>query len=430
MLRPLLTAALATAAVVPSAQTIADGYEVGTWRGFRDAAVTHTFDDNTSNQVPVAIPLFDEFGFDATFFVVTNWGPNWTGFSAAAENGHEITSHTVTHPQVASVSEQHQADELLNSRATIQANVPGAEVLTLAYPYCSRWADAVTSATYIAARGCSGQIVPSTPADFLDISSIIVGSAGAVQTAAQLDGRVDAAAGSGGWAVFLLHGIDGDGGYSPTDSDELRGHLEYLDANRDRFWVDTFGNVVRYIRERDAATVTETSATDEAVTAEVTDGLDDATYDVPITIRRVLPTGWDAATVTQDGAPVPAAILEADGGPFVEFDVVPDGGTVTLTKSDATSSAEAPNSASFLVANRPNPFRARTTFVYEVGMAGPVTVEVYDGLGRRLETLVDEVLPAGRHTVTWDASRYGAGTYTYRLAAGGRVDVGRATLTR
>ena len=58
-----------------AAQTVGAGCEVGTWHGFRDAAVTHAFDDNTSTQLPVAVPLFDAFGFEATFFVVTNWGP-------------------------------------------------------------------------------------------------------------------------------------------------------------------------------------------------------------------------------------------------------------------------------------------------------------------------------------------------------------------
>ena len=423
-----LVALLALLAAPLAAQTVDDGYEVGTWHGFRDAAVTHTFDDNTSNQVPVAIPLFDEFGFDATFFVVTNWGPNWAGFSAAAENGHEITSHTVSHPQVASITEQQQDAELTNSKATIQANVPGAEVLTLAYPYCSRWADAVTSATYIAARGCSGQIVPSTPADFLNISSIIVGSEGAVQTAADLNARVDAAAGSGGWAVFLLHGIDGDGGYSPTDSDELRGHLEYLDANRDRFWVDTFENVVRYIRERDAATVTEVSVTDETVTVEVSDGdLDDAIYTVPLSIRRALPEGWEAATATQGGEPVGARVVEGT----VEFEAVPDGGPVVLTRSEPTSAAPEPHAPELIVVgNQPNPFRGETTVVFDVPEQGPVTVEVYDLLGRRLETLVDKVLSAGRNVVTWDASPYGAGTYTYRVRLGDRVGAGQAVHAR
>ena len=430
---PLLrlgAAALALAAPL-AAQTVDDGYEVGTWHGFRDAAVTHTFDDNTSNQVPVAIPLLDEFGFDATFFVVTNWGPNWTGFAAAAANGHEIASHTVTHPQLPSLTNEEQADELATSRSVILANVPDTETLTLAYPYCSRGADAVTNATYIAARGCSGQIVPSTPTDFLNISSIIVGSEGSVQTATDLNGRAVAAAGSGGWVVFLLHGIDGDGGYSPTESDELRSHLEYLDANRDRFWVDTFGNVVRYIRERDAASIAEVSATDDALTVQVTDDLDDAVYDLPITIRRALPDGWEAATVTQDGEPVPAAIIEAETQTYVEFDAVPDAGAVVLTKSDATSASGAPEAgASYVVGSHPNPFRAQTTLVYNVAEASPVTVEVYDLLGRKLETLVDAVLPAGRHVIMWDASRYGPGTYTYRLRSGGRVDAGQATLTR
>ena len=425
MTRFLLTA-LAVLAAPLSAQTVDDGYEVATWPGFRDAAVTHTFDDNTSNQVPVAIPLFDEFGFDATFFVVTNWGPNWAGFRAAAANGHEITSHTVSHPQVASLTEAQQATELETSRAVIQSNVPAAEALTLAYPFCSRWADAVTNATYIAARGCSGQIVPSTPADFLNISSIIVGDQGAVQTAAGLNGRVDAAAGSGGWAVFLFHGIDGDGGYSPIASAEIRGHLEYLDANRDRFWVDTFGDVVRYIRERDAASVTEVSATDDAITVEVTDGLDDAVYTVPVTVRRALPDGWEAATATQAGVAVPATVVEVGGTPSVQFDAVPDGGPVVLTRSEATSAAGRPaRGAAVVVRSQPNPFRATTTLVYEVGETGPVSVAVFDLRGRRLETLVDTVQTEGRHTVLWDASRYGAGTYTCQLRVGDQVDAGR-----
>ena len=38
---------------------IAANYEVGAWKDFKTAAVSYTFDDNCSNQIPVAIPLFD-----------------------------------------------------------------------------------------------------------------------------------------------------------------------------------------------------------------------------------------------------------------------------------------------------------------------------------------------------------------------------------
>ena len=56
-----------------------------------------------------------------------------------------------------------------------------------------------------------------------------------------------------------------------------------------------------------------------------------------------------------------------------------------------------------------------------------MTVEVYDLLGRRPETLADKVLPAGRNVVTWEASPHGARTDAYWLRAGDPVRTGQAT---
>src|SRR5688500_3044760 len=75
-------------------------YEIARWSGFRNAAVSYTFDDNCSNQVAIAIPALNTYGFKGTFFLVTNWGPNWTGYKSAATNGHEIASHTASHPSM------------------------------------------------------------------------------------------------------------------------------------------------------------------------------------------------------------------------------------------------------------------------------------------------------------------------------------------
>ena len=46
-----LAAAIAFSCSVCHAQTIAGPYEVGTWPGFRSAAVAHTFDDNDLKRV-------------------------------------------------------------------------------------------------------------------------------------------------------------------------------------------------------------------------------------------------------------------------------------------------------------------------------------------------------------------------------------------
>jgi hypothetical protein len=73
--------------------------------------------------------------------------------------------------------------------------------------------------------------------------------------------------------------------------------------------------------------------------------------------------------------------------------------------------------------NYPNPFAAPTNIAFRLAEAGPVRVDVYDLLGRRVATLLDDTLPAGPHAVTWDGAdghRGPAppGVYLYRLTAG------------
>lgn len=414
-----------------AAQTVDAGYAVGTWRYFRPAAVSHTFDDNVRNQLAVAVPMFDEFGYRLTLFALTeatsSWAPpDWEGMAAAAAAGHEIASHTVTHPRLNELPLDRQEAELRDSRRTIEEKISGPAGLTLAYPYCVAGDASLTAEYYIAARACQGSVERSTPRDMLNVSSIIVGSEGSVRTAANLISRAREAIASGGWTVFLFHGIDNDGGYSPIPSAEIRKYLVYMKANEEDFWVETFGNVVRYIRERDAATVAEVSAGEDRITVQVSDTLDDAIYAYPLTLRRVLPPGWEAAAVTQDGVPVEARIVEAGAEKHVEFDAVPDAGEVVIERRTATGveTGEAVPQRSYRIEPYPNPFDRSATLVYQVSRPGMVRLEVFDVLGRRLAVLVNQVLPAGRYTVDWNASRHSAGAYAYRYEESGEVTSG------
>ena len=80
--------------------------------------------------------------------------------------------------------------------------------------------------------------------------------------------------------------------------------------------------------------------------------------------------------------------------------------------------------------NYPNPFNPSTVIPYHVPAAGSVRLEVFNVLGQRIATLVDEERPAGVHTAVWDATdaagwSVGAGVYFYRLSS-----TGQPTLTR
>jgi hypothetical protein len=331
----LVCAVFLVAGNVGYSGTIEPPYEVGTWPGFCSAAVSYTFDDGCSNQFAVAIPMFNEFDFDLTLYPVINWGVSWPALQNASAEGHEIGSHTMSHPSLGGLTIERQTTELANSQNTINTKIPDQQCLTLAYPYCVPGDRTLTEQYYIAARHCQGYIERSTPSNFYQISSIICGSAGSVKTEANFITKFESTAASNGWCVFLLHGIDADGGYSPLPSTTLRASLEYLDAHRDTFWVSTFINVVRYIRERNAVSVIESSNQDTNITLHVTDTLDDEIYDYPITIRRPLPQSWQSAKISQDGRAVNTCIVDVNSTKYIMFEVVPDGGDVTLLKAPA-----------------------------------------------------------------------------------------------
>jgi peptidoglycan/xylan/chitin deacetylase (PgdA/CDA1 family) len=99
---------------------VASPYTVGTWQGFKTTAVSYTFDDGTAKQIPVAIPIFDQFGYKVTLFTVTSWVTDWTGLQAAANNGHEVASHTVHHSRLGSLSLADETYEYAASQQPIQ----------------------------------------------------------------------------------------------------------------------------------------------------------------------------------------------------------------------------------------------------------------------------------------------------------------------
>jgi len=66
--------------------------------------------------------------------------------------------------------------------------------------------------------------------------------------------------------------------------------------------------------------------------------------------------------------------------------------------------------------NYPNPFNPSTKIVYNVPVQSQIQLDVFDVLGRRVTTLVNEVQPAGQHIVNFDASQLSSGVYFYRLS--------------
>jgi hypothetical protein len=72
--------------------------------------------------------------------------------------------------------------------------------------------------------------------------------------------------------------------------------------------------------------------------------------------------------------------------------------------------------------NYPNPFNPSTTILYDLPQQSRVTIRVYSILGQETATLVDGVIAAGYHQVTWKGEHDGGtqvagGVYFFRISA-------------
>lgn len=72
----------------------------------------------------------------------------------------------------------------------------------------------------------------------------------------------------------------------------------------------------------------------------------------------------------------------------------------------------------FLAQNYPNPFNPSTLINFSIPFDGLVNLTVYNSLGEEVAVLVNDILPAGSHSINFDASKLTSGIYIVRMTSG------------
>lgn len=94
-----------------------------------------------------------------------------------------------------------------------------------------------------------------------------------------------------------------------------------------------------------------------------------------------------------------------------------------VTGLEITQSPSLPQSH-LLLQNYPNPFNAQTTITFElVDGPLPARLEIYNIMGQRIKSLLDQPLPGGRYQLTWDGTdeagrETASGIYLFSLCVG------------
>ena len=140
---------------------------------------------------------------------------------------------------------------------------------------------------------------------------------------------IDAAVEQNGFAPFCIHNIipnptshDGHN-ISEADAEELYAYT--LSKN---IWVATYTDAMIYYSEWSTAKV-KTVYVDEKINVTLTDSERNDIFDMALTVKVNVPFNWESAKVGGDTLEVHRA---DDGSAFVYVNIVPDSGTVAITK--------------------------------------------------------------------------------------------------
>lgn len=91
--------------------------------------------------------------------------------------------------------------------------------------------------------------------------------------------------------------------------------------------------------------------------------------------------------------------------------------------------AELPESM-MLGNNYPNPFNPETNIEFALSENAHVTIDVYNIIGQKVATLINDALEAGTHNVRFNAVNLPSGIYFYRMQAGSFNDVKKMILQK
>jgi hypothetical protein len=142
-----------------------------------------------------------------------------------------------------------------------------------------------------------------------------------------------------------------------------------------------------------------------------------------------LANGFDGPVNASYGT-VAQSYTKADGAfPLGDLNWYPAKKAAWLLTSVAEQEAGIPATYT-LQQNYPNPFNPSTSIAFSMSRTGFVSVTVYDILGREVSTLVNDVMEAGTHQVSWNASRMSSGVYFYKMQSGSFVEMKKMMLIK
>jgi len=237
------------------------------WPDGRKAAVSLSFDDGRPSQLDAGLPILDGLGVKATFYVsIANVDRRLDAWRRAADNGHEIGNHTLSHPcsgnfpfsrdkALEEFTLGRMEADLLAANEAIRRRL-GVVPTTFAYPcgqtYVGRGEQTRSYVPLVARHFTVGRSAfneTHNDAAFCDLAQAF-SLDGDCQPLPRLREMVDAAVDAAGWLILMGHDVGTNGPRQVFRAAVLEALCrELLDPARE-VWLDTVAAVGAYVRYR------------------------------------------------------------------------------------------------------------------------------------------------------------------------------------
>lgn len=268
----------------------------------------------------------------------------WDDMKAYGQEGHEIASHTITHPRLAVLDEANMLYELKQSKADIQKFLGDAYTFSAECPYGTEDERVMEYAldiypalrnrmpeSYLEELNRSSKMQPgSSNKEYVQwqrgpLTNISMDKMKSWVDTCLVHDNI--------WLVLVFHGIDGIG-WEPRTGEELEEYFMYMKEKEENLWVATFADVTKYLRER-KNTVLSSELNDNQIDINVSCSLDPIVYDVPITLKTYVPEAWETATLHNNENPDDKQTLNVQKdakGSYVLYSVLPYERQLSLSK--------------------------------------------------------------------------------------------------
>jgi hypothetical protein len=202
--------------------------------GFNRGLITVTFDDGWTSQHKNALPILDKYGIPATMYIISGSINDQPAYMTQAQiqdfadRGHNIESHSVTHPHLRELSPAQLNAELTESQATLRQMFGPTAATDFASPY-AEYNDATLAAIrelYTTQRAYDDDGTDNSGFNTrtnYDPYNLRVKFVESTTTTATVQGWIDSAKASNAWLILAYHEVGENigGGTYTTDTDVL-----------------------------------------------------------------------------------------------------------------------------------------------------------------------------------------------------------------